>query len=256
MLLIPALPLVYGLQITEIMYDCQGTDSGYEWIEFYNDGEEVDLCTYRLYEAETNHYIKGEDCTLASGEYAILADKPDNLNFDKMLDSAFSLSNTGEELCVRDAEKTDLDCVTYSSAQGAAGDGNSLQLIGGEWLAGEPTPGYENAEQEEDNEEQDDEEKEAEEQDDEEEEQDDEEQDRESALEQQKDEALDLANSYQKQPEVKQQNNQKNKETEITGAVVYESDAQKSGNVGILMLLAVSITLNAVFLVSSIRRTK
>ena len=45
-----------NILINEVMYDVEGTDTDREWIEVYNDGSEsVDLSTYKLFEANTNH---------------------------------------------------------------------------------------------------------------------------------------------------------------------------------------------------------
>ena len=55
----------YALQISEIMYDPSGSDTGHEWIEIYNDGEvAVDVKTLKLYENNTNHsitYVSGNE---------------------------------------------------------------------------------------------------------------------------------------------------------------------------------------------------
>jgi len=71
----------------------------------------------------------------------------DNLNFDaNIFDSSWqSLSNTGETLCIRDSEKNDIDCVTYSSELGAKGDDMSLQRVNDIWCSGTPTPGNTNS---------------------------------------------------------------------------------------------------------------
>ena len=44
--------------INEIMYDLEGTDTGREWIEIYNNSNSsVDLSSYKLFEADTNHEL-------------------------------------------------------------------------------------------------------------------------------------------------------------------------------------------------------
>ncbi|MBP9668988.1 MAG: PKD domain-containing protein [Candidatus Pacebacteria bacterium] len=46
-----------------------------------------------------------------------------------LLDSAFSLSNSGEQLVLRDADLVDRDAVTYTAESGAAGDGRTLSRV-------------------------------------------------------------------------------------------------------------------------------
>lgn len=140
-----------GLVINEIMYDAPGTDTDHEWIEVYNGGaSSVDLTTYKLFEANTNHSlvsVSGGN-TLAAGGYAVIAATPDTFEIDWptfsgiLLDSSFSLSNeTGETLSLKDASGAVTDTVTYATSAGAAGDGNTLGLVDGNWVSGTPTPG-------------------------------------------------------------------------------------------------------------------
>ena len=126
--------------ISEIMYDlASGSDSGREWVEVLNSGPvSVKLTNWKLFENATNHKISpisGGD-TLAAGAYAIIANDPitfrkDWPNFSGQLyKSAFSLSNDGETLVLRDASSTDINTTSYQNSMGAAGDGNSLNRSG------------------------------------------------------------------------------------------------------------------------------
>ena len=142
-----------SLEITEIMYDLSGTDTNREWIEIYNNGEEgVDVSTWKFFEENMNHNLVASqgDTVLAKGGYAVIADKPEKFLIDWpdfagiILDSSFSLKNTGETLTLKDADLNIIDSVSYTSDWGAEGDGNSLQKIGGEWKAAAPTPGTAN----------------------------------------------------------------------------------------------------------------
>jgi len=138
--------------ITEIMYDLEGSDSGREWVEVYNESSQpVDLNSWKFFENDTNHgltVVQG-DGVLAAGSYAVIADKPDSFRADwpqfsgLLFDSSFSFSNMGEFLSLRNPEGIDIDTVTYSSDWGAAGDGNSLQFLSS-WVAAAPTPGMAN----------------------------------------------------------------------------------------------------------------
>lgn len=135
--------------ITEVMYDLEGTDTAREWIEVLNNGSNaVDLSTWKLFENETNHALttaQGSG-TLSGGSYAVIADNASAFLLDhpsymgSLFDSAFSLNNTGETIALKDNE-TIIDEVTYSSTQGALGDGKSLQLSGSSLISGVPTPG-------------------------------------------------------------------------------------------------------------------
>ena len=147
-----------ALVLSEVMYDLEaGSDSGREWVEVFNDSAtSVTLTEWKFYESSSNHSIAvhtgGE--TLTSGSYAIIAVDPakfleDWPTFDGMLfDSAFSLSNSGETLVLRccltgqgSSDLSDRDSYTYTSTDGAAGDGESLQKDSSGWSAAAPTPG-------------------------------------------------------------------------------------------------------------------
>ena len=139
------------MEITEIMYDLEGSDADREWIEVRNtSGSSVDLSEWTFFENDTNHsltVVQGGS-TLAPGSYAIIADnaatfKNDWGNYSGVLfDSAFSLNNTGELISLRDAAGADVSSVTYSSDWGAKGDGNSLNRTGSTmWKPKAPTPG-------------------------------------------------------------------------------------------------------------------
>ncbi len=142
-----------AVQITEIMYDLPGTDTGREWIEIYNpDAASIDVSKLKLFEASTNHSITpaGASATLDPYQYAVIADTPakftaDNPDYAGLLfDSSFSLSNTGEPLEIRDGSLNTLASITYDPSIGAGGDGNSLQYINEGWGAALPTPGKAN----------------------------------------------------------------------------------------------------------------
>jgi len=133
------------------MYDLEGADSGREWVELFNTGtESVSLTDWKLFENGTNHkltLITGSE-TIGSGEYIVIADNSEKFLIDwpgfsgTLFDSAFSLSNSGETLTVRDSALVDVDSYTYSSETGAQGDGNALSKQNdGVWLSAAATPG-------------------------------------------------------------------------------------------------------------------
>lgn len=143
-----------GAALTEILYDREGADSGYEWVEVYNDGSaSIDLTEWKLRENNVNHGIKAiGSAVLPARGYAIIADNADKFRSEYpgfaglIFDSAFSLNNTGEAISLLDGSLTSVDEVVYNSEWGANGDGNSLQKNGSGWFAGSPTPGFSSAE--------------------------------------------------------------------------------------------------------------
>ena len=143
-----------AIEIIEIMYDAPGSDTDREWIEVKNTGASaIDLSTYKLFEANTNHslVISQGDASLQPGAFAIITDKPvnflsDNSGFSGIIfDSSFSLSNSGESLEIRDSSGSSIDSVTYDPTIGAQGDGKTLQKINGVWQSASSTPGLENS---------------------------------------------------------------------------------------------------------------
>jgi len=135
------------------MYDPAGTDSGHEWIEVYNDGtSSIPLTDWKLSEGGTNHNIVtvSGDHTFAPGAYAVIAQSATKFQADhpgfkaELFHSAFSLGNSGATITLRDKSLTDVDSVSYVSAWGALGDGNSLQrapAAAGDFIPRTPTPG-------------------------------------------------------------------------------------------------------------------
>lgn len=135
--------------ITEIMYDLSGSDTGREWVEIQNNGSATDLTGWKFFENGVNHtlVLSQGNISLPQNGFAVIADSAEKFLLDwpgfsgTLLDSSFSLSNTGEALALRDSGLTNIDNVTYSSDLGANGDGNSLQKINDKWVSVVPTPG-------------------------------------------------------------------------------------------------------------------
>ncbi len=143
-------PLVAAasVQMTEVMYDAPGTDSGHEWIEITTDAP-INLAGYRFAEGGTNHVLTTAQGTssLVAGQIAIISNNPQTFLADfpnytgTIFKSSFSLSNTGETVSIRDNKLADVATLTYGSSAGASGDGNSLHLNVGTWAPGAPNPG-------------------------------------------------------------------------------------------------------------------
>ena len=118
--------------ISEIMYDPDGSDAGHEWIEIYNYGQDpVDMTGWEFEEGGAKHNLTAYqgDLTIDPGECAVIADDPATFlaNYigyaGTLIDSSFSLSNTGELLSLWGSLA---DMVEYSNAWGG-GSGYSLE---------------------------------------------------------------------------------------------------------------------------------
>ncbi len=152
-----ALPFLVSAKIiiNEVMYDPSGTDTGREWVEVYNDGgASIDLATLRLFENNVAHTMKAfivPSALLLPNSYAIVADNPEKFLIDYpsygglLVDSAFSLNNTGEPITIQTTDGSVDSSVEYSAEWGAAGTGNSLQLSSGVWIPALPTVATANA---------------------------------------------------------------------------------------------------------------
>ena len=149
-------PLAAGAQvvINEIMYDAPGSDTGHEWIEVKNEsGSSIDIGAWKFFEANTNHglSVNQGSSSIPAGGFAVIADNPTNFLADypsftgTLLDSSFSLNNSGELLELRDGSLTTVDQVTYDASIGASGDGNSLSKSDNTWIAALATPGATNS---------------------------------------------------------------------------------------------------------------
>src|SRR3989344_2194519 len=141
--------------INEIMYDLDGGDIDY--VEVVNQGETgIDLSTFKLLisNSTSNHAINSFSGSpvLLSGKYGVIiptssiskyVDKWGNSG--NIFTSSFSLPNSTAKVEINDGDKTaPISSVTYDSSQGASGDGESLQFLGGSWVSASPTPGVEN----------------------------------------------------------------------------------------------------------------
>ncbi|MBU6310790.1 lamin tail domain-containing protein [Patescibacteria group bacterium] len=137
-----------AFSFTEIMYDPAGTDSKREWIEILNEGPPVDISAFKLFEGGVNHGLTVErgPAVVPTGGYAIIADDATTFLAEypntsgTVLDSAFSLSNTGETLVLR-TSGVDVASVSYVNTVGGQNDGKSLAFVGGVWVPQDPTPG-------------------------------------------------------------------------------------------------------------------
>jgi len=142
-----------NFEITEIMYDVEGTDTNREWVEVKNTGSEAtDLSKWYFFSDNTKHALVPQgDSMVPPGGYAVIVqnypkfivDWPNISNF--VFDSSWTgFSNEGETIAMKDPSQNIIGAITFSASTGANGDGNSLQNINGSWSGNIPTPGQEN----------------------------------------------------------------------------------------------------------------
>ena len=142
-----------SLEITEIMYDPEGSDTNREWVEIYNNGtSSVAVSDWYFFENDTYHGLYPDEFSeLEAGEYALIVKDISIAQSEFGSDifyikSSFSLNNTGEKIALADVDRDIKNSVTYDSETGANGNNQSLQRIDTDWLSSNPTPGEINKE--------------------------------------------------------------------------------------------------------------
>jgi len=124
------------IQINEIMYNPAGTDGGHEWIEIYNKADyEINITGWRLYEQGVNHTLTLQNGSMEIPEsgFAVIADNYLNFLIDypgysgTLIDSSFSLLNTGEYLAIKNDALEIIDEVTYVPQAGANNTGMTIE---------------------------------------------------------------------------------------------------------------------------------
>ncbi len=143
-----------ALILSEIMYDPNGSDTGNEWVEVYNNGiGELDITNYKLFESNINHsinvhtsYTNLNGSILQAGDYAVIADNVASFmilypNYTgKLYDSAFSLLNAGELLELKVNGITE-SSIAYTPVDKSSGTGGTLNYIVNVWLPFMASPG-------------------------------------------------------------------------------------------------------------------
>lgn len=142
-----------SFEITEVMYDLDGTDTGREWVEVYNSGSESsDFSHWYFFSDNTKHSLVPEsESNIPAGGYAVITQdvskfKADWPNYSGLIfDSSWTgLNNDGETIALKDPDLNIISQISFTSGQGGGGDGNSLQKVNGSWVGGIPTPGLQN----------------------------------------------------------------------------------------------------------------
>ncbi len=147
---------VSAQEISEIMYDPVGSNTGKSWVEVYNNtSNSINLINYKFFEGNVNHsisiyssYTNPGGNVILPGEYAVIVDNPVTFlsaysNFSgKLFDSSFSLSQTGDTLSLKTGSPlTVIFTTNYVSNVNANGTGGSLNYINNSWQVYEQTPG-------------------------------------------------------------------------------------------------------------------
>jgi len=122
-----------GLVINEIMYDAEGKDDNKEWLEVKNlTGEEFDLSDLKIIDHKGNHPLPKEISKLPPNGFFIFAHNAEQFLLDYpnieclVIDGTLDLLNNGETIKI--VKKTEeVFSLTYSSADGGAGDGKTLE---------------------------------------------------------------------------------------------------------------------------------
>lgn len=142
-----------GFEITEIMYDVDGTDTNREWVEVKNTGTEAeDLSRWYLFTDNTKHALSPQgSSSVPAGSYAVITQNATNFRNDwpnftgTLFDSSWTgLNNDGETIGLKDPNLSVVSEVTFTASMGGSGTGDSLQKVNGMWISTTPTPGSEN----------------------------------------------------------------------------------------------------------------
>ena len=152
-----------SVSINEVMYNPNGTDSGREWIELYNDGSsDVTLVggsgkgSWRVVDS-SNHTITDPaggvgrgTLVVPAGGYLVVSTDPATFMGEysgsySVAKASLSLNNTGTTVSLVDGNGATVSSVTYSASQGGNDNGASLQMASSSWIQALPTPGATNA---------------------------------------------------------------------------------------------------------------
>ncbi len=143
--------------ISEVFYDTPGSDAVEEYVELYNNGTEaVDLSGWRLSD-NTGTFIVPDGTILKSKDYLIIARNADGFYklfgfYPDLSGLKLSLSNSGDELTLRDNNLVEKDFVAWENYVNgwniAAPTGKSIQRIPvsvdtntvNDWIVADPTP--------------------------------------------------------------------------------------------------------------------
>jgi len=133
---------------SEVMSNPLGSDTGREWIEFYNNGSEVNISGWVLNENNVDHSLSAVQggFLISENEYFVVADNSGKFLIDYsydgiLFDSVFSLVQGGENLSIKEGNGSTVDFLFYNSTS----EGYTFfNFMNGSWGEGpvNGTPGY------------------------------------------------------------------------------------------------------------------
>lgn len=136
------------MTITEVMYNPAGSDTGREWVELYNSGNEaVEIEAgqkgWRINDGANHVFASG--VVVPPGGFVLVASNPATFaaqygNTLSVMKSALSLNNTSGTLSLVDADGGVVDTVSYTKSLGGFEDGMSLHRVGSTFAPGVPNP--------------------------------------------------------------------------------------------------------------------
>ena len=130
------LPFASAIEFTEIMYDPDGTDSSYEWIEIYSETP-INISKWNFFENGEKHGLTLINGSWVIENYAVIAVKSEKFleiypDYNgTLIDSIFSLHNGGEYLALKNKSGTIITEIDYSFpiVTGTTKEGYSLEKI-------------------------------------------------------------------------------------------------------------------------------
>jgi hypothetical protein len=141
------------LEITEIMYDPKGSNVKHQWIEVYNPDSsvyKVDATKFRFNDGSSHYVNNKKDFSIPASSYIILSGDKNTFLSDHsgfsgtVIDTSLTLDKDGDTVSLIN-DGSAIDQITYTSSQGGAEDGKSLQKINNVLVAATPTPGIVNS---------------------------------------------------------------------------------------------------------------
>ncbi len=136
---------VYPPVINEIMYNPDdgslGSDAHYEWVEIYNPNDEPYNVSNWVFTDYESDFTIPENTSIPAYGFLVIAKDTDSVrgcveyqddlgseNDILLGNGGFNLSNSGEDIALKDNSGTVIDHVTYGDDWGADGNGPSLEL--------------------------------------------------------------------------------------------------------------------------------
>jgi hypothetical protein len=132
------------LEITEVMYNPEGSDNNLEYVEIYTD---LNLTDFTIKDLKSEDLL--EQVYSTDSHYALIVEE--NFDYTNLCATIYSVGatignnlNNDEDLIIILNNTEILDAIHYHKEQGAENNGKSLCKINNLWQECNPTPGLEN----------------------------------------------------------------------------------------------------------------